>query len=902
MVFAPARSDPAPFQPGYTFASRYRLVERHRRDGRGEIWRVDDLVLGVPVALQLVTATNEAERDSITRRVRLARELTDPAVCRIFDVGEAEGRIYFTSELVNGETLDIICRRAGRLPSEKVVEIGRQLCGGLAAIHAQGVLHGAVSAGTVLLDQHGAVRLTEIALVAPDATAAEDSGTVAAGAGRPRSEADDIYDVGAVLYELLAGVQPDAQANGRPLGRPSKLVADVDPRLERVIMQALASDPRVRPASAAEMAAALAMVSPGRGNGFEIWIAGAGVAAVVVALAGLTNMFIPSAPAALTARDTIMLADFVNTTGKPVFDGALKVALAVALEQSPFLQIFPDDRAKDTLRLMQHDPAERITRGLAREIAQRQQLKALVAGSIGSLGDHYVLALEAIEASTGEVMAREQVDVATDEEVLTALGAATARLREGLGESLGSIERFDAPLPQATTASLEALHAYALALDQGRVVPRVEAIPHLRRAIELDPEFAMAHAALSGIYWNTGRSSEAPDFSRRAFELRDRVSERERFFISWRYYVDAVQAWDEALKLALSWTRTYPRESFAFNSLGLASAAFGDHEQAVGAFREAIRLDPAFVPPHGNLAGSLLALDRFTEAEQLLTEANQRGIGFITVRRMSYLLASVKNDGSAAARELDLVRKSSDAAWASVWEARTAAFSGRFSAAHVLFQRGVRDALRDGANELAAQWMVEDAEAHAIAGDCTLARGEARASLERSRDNFTLERAARSFALCGDSEEASRLAAELTARFPGATLTTRLQVPVISAADALRYGDAARALELLEPVKPYDHAPSAEFWPAYLRGEAYLQQQDGGAAAEQFQAILEHRGERPTSPLYPLAHLGLGRANAVAGKAIEARSSYQAGFSLLKGADPDVPPVKEARAAYARLE
>ena len=287
----------------------------------------------------------------------------------------------------------------------------------------------------------------------------------------------------------------------------------------------------------------------------------------------------PAVPA-LTGQDTIVLADFLNTTGEPVFDGALKVALAVALEQSPFLKVFSDDRVRETLRLMQRPPDTPVTRAVAREVAQREQLKALIAGSIGNLGSHYVLALEAVNAATGDVMAREQVEVSAKEQVLTSLGATASRLRGKLGESLASIQKFDVPLPRATTPSLEALHAYSLALDEGRFTPRAEAIPHLKRAIEIDPTFAMAHAVLSAVYYNTGHSALAPAFSARAFELRNRVSERERFFISWRYYLDAIQAWDQALALAESWTASYPREAFAFNSLGLASAAFGQHERA----------------------------------------------------------------------------------------------------------------------------------------------------------------------------------------------------------------------------------------------------------------------------------------------------------------------------------
>jgi tetratricopeptide (TPR) repeat protein len=412
----------------------------------------------------------------------------------------------------------------------------------------------------------------------------------------------------------------------------------------------------------------------------------------------------------------------------------------------------------------------------------------------------------------------------------------------------------------------------------------------------------MAQALLSGIYANTGHSAEAPVYSRKAFELRDRVSERERFFISWRYYVDAEQAWDKALDLGLSWTATYPREAFAFNSLGLASAAFGHHDQAVPAFREAIRLDPGFVPPHGNLAGSLIALNRFDEASAHLQEAAARGVDFSTIRRMAYLLAFVGEDAAAMTRELDMVRRTTQSMWASNWEARTSVFSGRFAAAHELFRRAIEAAIRGGSRELAAQWTLEDAEAHAIAGQCTPARAETASGLALSRDNFTLERAGRTLALCDAGAEASLVSAELSSRFPTATLTTGLHLPVIAAATAVRSGEFARAIALLDPVKTYDHAPAAEFWPAYLRGEAHLGLNDAAAAATQFQSILDRRGKAPASPLYPLAQLGLARAAALAGNMEKARETYERFLTQWSGADPGLRFVEGARRDYARLK
>jgi len=897
--------------PGYVFANRYRMIEQIGRGGMGEVWRVDDLVLQTPVALKLINAPSREGRERILNEVRLARSITHPAVCRVFDVGEAEGEIFLSMELVRGENLATLLRRLGRLPPEKVLDIARQLCAGLAAAHAYGVLHRDLKPANLLMDENGLVRITDFGI----AIAQEDTGHHAVigtpgymapeqlAPGAPLSPGTDVYALGLVLYELLVGFPPfhdQSSAHRRPT-RPSALVPDVDPRLERVIMQALTPEPRNRPASAGAMAASLPATSqaPGRRR-MRPWLAAGAVTAAIGILALGSSLAIRRAPRALTDQDTIVVADFMNTTGEPVFDGTLKVALAVALEQSPFLRVFPDDRVRETLRLMQREATDRVTRPIAREVARRERLKALVDGSIGSLGSHYVLALEAVNAETGDVMAREQVEVPVKEQVLTSLGTATSRLREKLGESLASIQKFDVPLPRATTSSLEALHAYSLALDQGRAI-RVEAIPHLKRAIELDPGFALAQASLSGAYANTSQFEEAPAFSRRAFELRDRVSERERFFISWRYYIDAAQAWDKALELGLSWTTTYPREAFAFNSLGLASAAFGQHDRAIGAFRQAIRVDSKFVPPHRNLVGSLIALNRFEEAQSLLRESRADGIDSIGIRQMTYLLAFLRGDSPAMAQALNMLRSGQDAMWSSHSEARTSAFSGQFRAAHQLFQRSVQAAVRDNFNELGAQWTMEDAEAHAIAGQCADARKESSAGLELGRNNFTLERASRVLALCDAGGDASRLSGELVARFSTATLTTRIQLPVTAAALALRRGESARGLELLDPVRPYDHAPAAEFWPASLRGQAYLQLKDGRAARAQFQSILDHRGEAPTSPLYPLAHLGLARAAALDGDEEGARKAYEAFLALWKGADSSVQPLVDATAEYARL-
>ena len=892
------------FVPGDLFAGRFRIITWLGRSESGEVWHAEDLVLQTPVAVKIIPSATAENRERILSEVRLARQITHPAVRRVFDVGEGDGTVFCSMELVEGENLAVLLKRAGRFPPERVIEIGMELCEALATAHAAGVVHGDVRPETVLVDQPGFVKLTDFGIAAglgqsdtgstlqKSPYRAPERNTVSAGF----TEEADIYALGAVLYELLVGRPPDVD---RVL-RPSLMYGDVPKHLERAILDALHRNPDRRPGSAAAMRAQLGGTRAPSSSPRAMWIAGSVLAAVVAVLAvALAKLpYFGDRGSILSDQDQILIADVLNTTGDPVFDGALKVALAVALEQSPFVKVLPDERTRDALRLMQRAPTDRVTGPVAREIARREQAKAVVFASIGSLGTNYVLSIDAVESETGDVMAREQMEIANKEEVLTVLGDAATRLRTRLGDALAKVERFDAPLARATTPSLEALHAYSRALDEGRINPRPEAIPYLTHAIELDSNFAMAHALLSAVYRNMGRFVDAPAHARRAFELRDRVSERERFFISWRYYIDAVQAWDEALRLATSWTTTYPREAFAFNSLGLASTAFGDHDRAVGAFREAIRLDPRFVPPYGNLAGSLIALNRFDEARSTVEEAAAIGIHTTGTRRARFVLSLIDPQPGGGAVQA----KDPDPVWTLTWEARAAAFGGRFAEAHSLYGRAIENAIAAHLRDLAAQWTVEDAELDALLGRCDAARLRVEDGLAVSRDNFTLERASRVLALCGDGTGVSVLSAELSQRFPESTFTAGVQIPTAAAALSLRRNDAARAVKLLERVKPYDHAPSAEFWSKYLRGEALLQSEHAKAAAQEFQSVAAHRGEAPLSPLFALAHLGLGRASAATGDRVGARAAYDRFFALWADADQDLDMVSEARREYATFK
>lgn len=899
------------FVPGVVFAGRYRMVARLGQGGMGEVWHADDLVLGAPVAIKLLHSTSADQRERLLREVRLARQITHPGVCRVYDVGEADGVVFYSMEFIDGEDLATLIRRAGRLMPQRVVDFGHQLSSAVAAAHAQGVLHLDLKPANVLVDSDGAIRMTDFGIAIARSEGRSNSIVGTPGymapeqrsAGGALSERTDIYAIGLILYELLVGHRPVIPEGEALPPAPSTLVAGVAPSLDHVIMKALAPNPRNRHASAMSMVALLQSDSAPRVGGRRtalVWSAGIGLAAVVALLALVPSFLARRAPVALTDQDTIVLADFVNSTGEPVFDGTLKVALAVALEQSPFLKIFSDDNVRETLRLMERQPNETVTRDLAREIATRERLKALVAGSIDSLGTHYAIALEAVNAETGDVMAREQVEATSKEQVLAALGQATTRLRERLGESLPSVQKYDMPLARATTSSLEALHSYSLALDDGRVTMRKEGIPHLLRAIELDPNFALAHALLSGIYANTNQAEEALPHAQRAFELRDRVSERERYFVSWRYYVDALQAWSQALDLAAEWTRAYPRDAFAFNSLGLAAGTLGEHMRALDAFREARRLDARFIPPHRNIAGTLMWLGDHAGALKTLDEARAAGLNSLGMRQIEFYSAFVLNDTQRQAAVWRGVPPDEEM-FVSNARARAALFGGQIGMTHQLHQDGAGRAGRDGLPELAAGWTMEDAEAHALVDDCATARLESAEGLRLSRDNFALERASRLLALCGDVRAAAALTTELAARFPDATLTTRLLVPITNAIMALRRGDAEQARAILVPVLPYDVAAAGELWSPYVRGLAALDLKDAGGAVNQFRYVIDHRGLAPSSPLYALAQLGLAKAEALRGRNAEARTACQQFLTLWKDADAGTPQLADARSLLARL-
>jgi DNA-binding winged helix-turn-helix (wHTH) protein/tetratricopeptide (TPR) repeat protein len=608
---------------------------------------------------------------------------------------------------------------------------------------------------------------------------------------------------------------------------------------------------------------------------------------------------------ALTERDTVLLSDFVNTTGEDIFEPTLKQGLAVQLEQSPFLSIFPDERVRDTLRYMGHSPDEGVTREVAREICERRGLKAMLAGSISSLGSHYVIGLEAINACTGDVIAREQVEAESKEQVLKALGRAATHLRQKLGEPLNSIQKFDAPLEQATTSSLEAFKAYSLGNDLRRAGKRVEAIPSLKRAIELDPNFALAYSQLGVAYRNNGQPELAIEFAQKAFELRDRASEREKFRISLSYYSDVTREMDKQFEVVELWKRSYPRDYEPPNSLAIRYRDTGQYEKAVEAAREAIQLDPNWVSPYANLGIAFIHLNRFEEAREVYERAFQQNLDVTSYHANLYKIAFVHGDTVGMKQQIDWFTGKPDEYLAYYWQADAAAFAGQLRQAREFSRRAVDFAERRNLKETAAGFALSNALREAAFGNCRETRADSASALALDRGRGSLLIAAIALAICGEVRQAQLFANDLAQRYPQATMMNALGLSLIRAAIELQRGNPDQAIQLMQPASRYEGGSgewTGEFWPIYLRGQAYLRKRSGTEAAAEFQKILDHRGWDPTSCLYPLAHLGLARAVALTGDTAGSRKRYQDFFALWKDADQDLPIFQEAQREYEKLK
>jgi tetratricopeptide (TPR) repeat protein len=636
----------------------------------------------------------------------------------------------------------------------------------------------------------------------------------------------------------------------------------------------------------------------------------ASVLVAVVALAVLAYSLQALRPsgAALMGKDGILIADFANTTGDDVFDGTLRQAMAVHLGQSPFLSIVSDERVRETLRYMGRSPDEPVTRELAREIAQRQGVAVVLAGSIAGLGSHYVINLEAVGAADGEAILREQVEVESREDVLRRLGEASGRFRETLGESVASIEKFATPIEQATTPSLEAFKAYDLGRRRHFKGEYYEAIPLYKRAVELDPDFAIAYAALAITYGTAREVDLAAQYSERAFALRERVTERERFYISNRYYVDVLGATDEAIEVMELWKQTYPRDFVPHTNLSARYSAIGQHERALEEAREGVRLNPDAGLAYVAVAQNAICLDHYPDARAALEQARTRNILPTYGRYMLFGVAFLEGDAAAMQEQVAGAAGTPVEAGLLANQSVVAAYAGQVRRARELTERAIALAVSQGFEESASLYSGGQALWEAAYGDCRAAKRTAERTLGLSRDRPALSRSALALALCGETGAAERLIDDMDRRFPHDLFLKTAWLPMARSALEIHRGQPDRAVELLEAAQRTEFGTVTALWPAYLRGRAHFDRGAPTEALAEFQKILDHKGvlaPKDFNPaamiLYPLAQVGRARAAAQVGDVAESRRMYESLLALWESADEDVPVLRDVKREHGQI-
>ncbi len=928
-------------KPG-TKLGPYEILARIGAGGMGVVYRARDGRLERDVAIKVLPLgmlADDAARKRFRKEALALAKLNHPNIAAVYDVGEQEGTDYLVMECVPGKSL---AEEAGPISRREkdAVTLGTQIAAALEDAHEQGVVHRDLKPGNIMVTPKRQVKVLDFGLakilrVEGDSYATESfaqtdnlAGTLPYMApeqlrGEPADARTDVHALGAVLFEIITGQRPyqedstpqltDAILHRQPV-TPRALNARVTPEMERIILKCLEKERENRYQSAKEIGvdlrrlssssdAAIAAAAAQPGSRRRVGLPLATALVVALALAAGGYLYFHRAPK-LTEKDSIVVADFTNTTGDPVFDSALRQGISAQLQQTPFLRIVSDDQIGQTLRLMEKPPDARLTQDVAREVCQRVNATTAIEGSIAALGNQYVIGVNAVNCHTGEALVQEQATAEGKEKVLSALGSAASELRSKLGESHASLEKFDAPLDQVTTPSLEALQAWGLGTRAFLNGNAPSGLSFLQRAVDLDPNFAVAYSTLGIADGAMGDNGAAVENFKKGYALRERASEREKFSISTNYDAFVTGNNEKAAETAEQWTKLFPRDPPAYLPLEGAYLNEGRFDEALAAGLEGLRLDPAPFNYH-TVAFFYLLLGRMDEARATIRQAEANQVDPSMFSDVLWGIAFVQNDSAEMAKQ-QAAMDTGGVDFADENRSFTVAYSGHLSESRELAHRAIASAKQHGATDVMDGFQLNAALLEALYGNFADAERDVKPAGNVPTSWDSAGEAGIVWALSGNAAEAQKRAADLEKRFPESSYVRFGYLPAIRALLAIHGGDvkegveSVRAISSNELMMPTGTLPA--MIPVYVSGETYLAAHQGAEAAAQFQMIVDHPGAVQNAPIGALAHLGLGRAYALEGDTPKARAAYQDFLSLWKDADPDIPVLKQAKAEYAKLK